>query len=299
MSRRRVGQATSLALASPRSDSDMAISLAGMFSEESVFEAYPYRRGGVFVDVGANVGTFVASFAERGWRVVAFEPHPTLYARLEQRFGGNPRVLCIQRAISDEHGKLPFYTSNEHPGIHSLAQFHPTHEPTQIVDVSTLGTELAILKLSDVTALKIDVEGADFLALRGFNWDGVRPELVMVEFMDSRSSEHFGYTHHDMAAYMQARGYETWVSEWAPLVEYGKTDEKSSHKWMGFHAYDVNGAPAHGNLLFVQPADSQKLKNTVRRVKRQAATRSVLRSIPGARGAVHVSRTIRRRLLRH
>jgi hypothetical protein len=82
------------------------------------------------------------------------------------------------------------------------------------VEVTTLDAELDRLDVADVSAMKIDVEGADFLALREFDLRRRRPELVMVDFMDDRSSEHFGYTHHDMARYMA--GYSRVVSEWAP-----------------------------------------------------------------------------------
>jgi FkbM family methyltransferase len=263
-----------------------------MFSEESIFDAFPYRGRAVFVDVGANVGTFAAIFAKRGLQVIAFEPHPALFAALAQRFNDDRHVLCVQKAISDEPGRLPFYTSNEHPGIHSLAPFDPTHEPTETVEVSTLSEELRALRVGDITALKIDVEGADFLALRGFDWDSARPELVMVEFMDSRSTEHFGYTHHDMAKFMKGKGYDTWVSEWAPLTEYRKAGDETPHRWMGFHAYDAHASPAHGNLLFVQPTDSPKLQRTVNRVSRLASARDAIRSIPGLRGAVRASRAI-------
>jgi FkbM family methyltransferase len=270
-----------------------------MFSEESIFDAFPYRGRAVFVDVGANVGTFTAIFAKRGRRVVAFEPHPVLYAELVERFSGTRHVACVQKAISDESGRLPFYTSDEHPGIHSLAPFDPTHAPTEVVDVSTLSTELTALEVSEVTALKIDIEGADFLALRSFDWDSSRPELVMVEFMDSRSADHFGYTHHDMAAFMQTKGYQTWVSEWAPLTEYRKVGDETPHRWMGFHAYDPHASPAHGNLLFVQPADAPRLQRTVRRVSRRAAARDAIRSVPGVRRAVHACRVMWHRSMQH
>jgi hypothetical protein len=49
---------------------------ATTFSEEPVIDSYPYRQPDVFVDDGANIGSFAARFAERGWSVVAFEHRP-------------------------------------------------------------------------------------------------------------------------------------------------------------------------------------------------------------------------------
>ena len=261
-----------------------------IFPEESLVARYAFEGRGTFVDVGAHAGTFLAPFAKRGWPVVAFEPHPALFARLNDTYGKLPNVQCVQRAISDTPGRLPFYTSDTHSGINSLAAFHPTHRPTVTVVVSTLREELSRLNVGAVTAMKIDVEGADFLALRGFDFGAHRPELVMVEFMDDRSSKHFGYTHHDMARYMGSHGYDTWVSEWAPIVGYGREGIPSSHRWIGFHAYSGAGAPAHGNLVFVSPRDGRRLKVAVRQTVLRTRARGVARSIPGARSVVRCAR---------
>ena len=267
-------------------------------NEDGVFARYRFRRGGAFIDVGANYGAFLNTFARRGVDVVAFEPHPELFARLQQKYHGQQHVRIVQRAIADETGILPFYTSEEHPGIHSLAAFHPTHKPTVEVEVSSLDTELSRLGIWSIAALKIDTEGADILALRGFDFARRRPELVMVEFMDDRSLEHFGYTHHDMAALMADHGYETWVSEWTPVAEYGRPGVATSHRWLGFTTYQPSGTPACGNLLFVQPQDRPRLQAAVRATLRRARVRSAIRAVPGERGAERIARrTLKRAYL--
>ena len=264
------------------------------FDEKLVFENFAYSVRGTFVDVGANRGTFTEAFARHGFSVVAFEPHPDLYADLHHRFANDAAVVCVQKAVSDAPGNLPFYASTEHTGIHSLAPFHPTHRPIGEVAVVTLKDELAALQVASVVALKIDVEGSDLLALRGFDFDRYTPELLMVEFMDSRSLEHFGYTHHDMAAFMSGRGYETWVSEWAPLVDYAREGEESPHEWRGFHRYSPEGAPAHGNLLFVLPAGEQRLLRAVRRAALQIRIQSARRNARSAIRRIPVlGRTLR------
>ncbi len=227
---------------------------------------------------------------------MAFEPHPELFSRLERQYGDRDNVRIVQRAISDEAGVLPFYTSDEHPGIHSLAAFHPTHKPTVEVEVGLLDMELSRMGIGSVAALKIDTEGADLPALRGFDFAKRQPELVMAEFMDARSREHFGYTHHDMAEFMAGHGYETWVSEWAAIEEYGRAGEDLSHRWLGFTAYRSAGSPAWGNLVFVQPEDRPRLQAAVRSTLRRAGARKAAGAAPGARVAARVARRALKRL---
>lgn len=258
--------------------------------ENGVFERYRFRRPGAFVDVGANHGLFLAPFARRGMEVIAFEPHPDLFRSLVQTYGALAHVHLVQRAISDHAGMVPFYTSDEHPGIHSLAAFHPTHRQTVEVEVRPLDAEMTRLDVGPVAALKVDTEGADLLALRGFDFSRWRPELVMVEFMDDRSSDHFGYTHHDTVALMSAHGYEAWVSEWSAIVEYGRVGEKAHHRWLGLTEYTPTGTPAWGNLFFVEPADRTRLQAAARSTLRRAHARKLGRAIPGARCLARLGR---------
>lgn len=259
-------------------------------NEAAVFARYRFRQPGPFIDVGANYGAFFAAFARRGVEVVAFEPHPELFAFLQRKYQHQHHVKIVQRAISDTPGVLPFYTSAEHPGIHSLAAFHPTHQATVEVEVSSLDLELSRVGVQAIAALKIDTEGADLLALKGCDFAERRPELVMVEFMDARSREYFGYTHHDMAALMGRNGYETWVSEWSSIEEYGRADEPADHRWLGFSAYRRDGDPAWGNLIFVRPEDRSRLRDAVGTTLRRARARQLAQAVPGSRVAAAMTR---------
>lgn len=213
---------------------------------------YSNREKNTLVDVGAHTGGFAMPFARRGWRVIAFEPEPANYQELSERFKNFSSVTCIAKAVSDnsEQG-VPFYISAEHWGIHSLKPFHPTHRSTLTVDTVRLDEILTDMQLAEVTVLKIDTEGADFLALKSFAFKRFQPEVVMCEFMDERSQENFGYTHHDMVAYMDGLGYTTFVSEWAPIVEYGRKGVPISHTFLQCEPYPLDHDPAWGNLFFV------------------------------------------------
>jgi hypothetical protein len=120
--------------------------------------------------------------------------------------------------------------------------------------------------VSNVDLLKIDVEGADFLVLESFNWEKYRPEVVMVEFMDSRSQKNFNYDHHAMVRFMDKIGYVAYTSEWAPIVDYyspGKVNKP--HQWIRLKKYSPNDRPDWGNLIFIPVAAEAKFYSTARK----------------------------------
>lgn len=257
----------------------------------------------VLVDVGAHVGGFARPFARKGWRVIAFEPEPTNYRELCANLKDFPNVTCIAKAVSDVSGQgIPFYVSAEHWGIHSLKPFHATHHPTLTIDTVRLDETLVSMRIDQVTVLKTDIEGADFLALKSFDFDRFQPDVVMCEFMDERSQPTFGYSHHDMAAYMADLGYAAFVSEWAPIVEYGRKGVATApHRFLQCVPYPLDHNPAWGNLIFVPKARAAQFGRTLsayleglRGFGRSKGLHSFLKTLPGAGALYHALRRIRK-----
>ncbi|MCL2925605.1 MAG: FkbM family methyltransferase, partial [Trichodesmium sp. MAG_R04] len=226
------------------------------FSELDLILQFPFYRESkcILIDVGAHIGSFAKPFAQKGWQVIAFEPEPENRRQLENNLQNYPNVSIIAKAVSNQTGQdIPFYISSQHWGIHSLKPFHHSHQPKLTVETVRLDIALKELGVNQVSLLKIDVEGADFLALQSFNFSKIQPEIVICEFMDERSQANFGYSHHDIAFYMKKHGYHVFVSEWAPIKEYGRKGITSvPHKFLQCIDYPLNHQPAWGNLIFVR-----------------------------------------------
>jgi FkbM family methyltransferase len=224
------------------------------FDELQILQRFPYPAADThtLVDVGAFIGYSCKPFAEKGWRVVAFEPEPENYKALCNTLRGFSTVTAIPKAVScSAQETVPFYVSSQHWAIHSLRPFHPTHQPTVTVDTVRLDETLVELGIEHVSVLKIDIEGADFLALRSFDFERYHPEVVMCEYMDERSEEYFGYNHHDMVSYLADFGYTTLVSEWAPIIEYARKGVPTTHRFLQCVPYPLDRNPAWGNLIAV------------------------------------------------
>ena len=215
------------------------------------------KNWGIMVDVGAHVGSALPPFLEKGWKIFAFEPDEKNREILEKRYGNQPNVIIDKRAVSDRPAeKVPFYTSKESTGISSLAFFHGTHEKAGDVSVTTLGKFCEEHKIGHIDFLLVDAEGYDLFVLKGLDWSKIKPDIVVCEFED-RKTNTLGYNFHDMATFLQDRGYEVLVSEWHPILRYG-----IAHDWRRLAKYPcvLDSPNAWGNLIaFREITDRQKL----------------------------------------
>lgn len=137
-------------------------------------------QGGVFVDVGANVGayTLVASEQPRA-RVLAYEPHPATFALLQENLRRNERrnVIATCAAVGDEVGVLSI---SDTPGSSTTHVASGNEGAVIQVPVVRLDVELERRELiADV--IKIDVEGFEYPVLRGAGDALSRATLVFVE----------------------------------------------------------------------------------------------------------------------
>lgn len=206
----------------------------------------------VLVDVGAHCGDVTAMFLDKGWSVVAYEPDPSNRQQFEKRIGNHPRLQLSTCAVSDKAvGSVSLFTSPTSTGISTLSAFHESHEPTATVDVVTLSDDLRARNVARVDFLKVDIEGFDFFALKGFNW-GYLPRFVLYEF-ENRKTVPLGYSLMDSTAFLTERGYHLVYSVWEPIVEYGMR-----HRWRGlFDAPPSDVETCWGNVLgFRDAADA-------------------------------------------
>jgi FkbM family methyltransferase len=137
-------------------------------------------QGGVFVDVGANVGAYslVASEQPRA-RVLAYEPHPATFALLQENLRRNERtnVLASCAAVGDEVGTLSI---SDTPG--SSTTHIATGEEGAVIKVPVVRLDVELERRELIAdAIKIDVEGFEYQVLRGAGDALSRATLVFVE----------------------------------------------------------------------------------------------------------------------
>jgi len=125
--------------------------------------------GDVCLDVGANIGAMtipIAKCAGPNGRVIAFEPGPLLFERLQHNLRLNHSVTgcvkAINSGVSDKPGQMGWRMDESNPGNAFLVD---PDSGTVTVPVSTIDKE--VHDLDRVDFIKIDVEGMEYQALKG------------------------------------------------------------------------------------------------------------------------------------
>jgi FkbM family methyltransferase len=129
------------------------------------------RPGSIFVDAGANIGiyTLVASriVGETG-RVIAFEPSAQSFPILRRNIAlnGLNNVLAFPLALSEISGRTWLYRG-PNAGLNSLGKDPSWKEEVEEIATEQLDFILHQTSTARVDVIKMDVQGAEELVLRG------------------------------------------------------------------------------------------------------------------------------------
>ena len=143
--------------------------------------------GETFVDGGAHVGLFslvaAARVGETG-RVVSFEPTSATRARLAKNLALNSfhNVDVVAAALSSEVGTAAFRVFDVvGSGLNHLGPAGAETGAVETVSVTTLDAALADRNVGRVAFVKLDLEGAEYAALRGAErmLADYRPDLLL------------------------------------------------------------------------------------------------------------------------
>ncbi len=217
--------------------------------ERDIIEAYFADRAGskhVMIDVGAHFGTSLEPFAQKAFRIFAFEPDPKNRQVLERTVAKYKNVTIDERAVSrHDDEEVAFFTSKVSTGISGLLAFHSSHKETARVKTVRLATFCDRHSINQIDYLKIDTEGFDLIVLQSLDWEKWHPEVILCEFED-RKTVPLGYRLLDLCSFLEARGYALLISEWHPIVEYGK---RHRHRRFLTDPKRVARSEAWGNII--------------------------------------------------
>jgi FkbM family methyltransferase len=169
------------------------------------------KEGGTLVDVGANLGYFSLLWCAQhpNNRAVAFEASPRNTALLHYNARSNAledRIAVRDQAVGMRRGVMQFDLGPaEQTGWGGFA----AEAAAGTIAVNVISLDEAVSSLSEITLLKIDIEGADSWALRGAErilQEG-RVRHVWWEENKPRMRE-LGIPVGEAQAFMQRVGYE-------------------------------------------------------------------------------------------
>lgn len=172
---------------------------------------YVPREGDVVVDVGAGTGSELRTFSRlvgRAGRVVAVEAHPGTFRclRLTAETYGLENVTLINAAIADRPGELGITDLFAGRGNSVIAGGRPRH----VVPALTLDDLVDRYGVGDVALLKMNIEGAETLAIEGMRRAVPRIRNVAIschDFKARRTGDASFISREVVAAFLRNHGY--------------------------------------------------------------------------------------------
>lgn len=239
--------------------------LGGLYLDGAPYEPFTtefvcrnLHPGDVFVDIGANYGYFsmlAASIVGRGGKVFAFEANPGLQDTIKASSslnGFDQRVTVTEAALLDVDNKvMDFYLSSD-PGQAGISSMFPWDEHLKTGNLSEakkiavrtirFDTWASRTSITRIDMIKLDVEGAELMVLRG-----------MEETLRTRKPRHViceTSVDGEVTQFLSGLGYQV-----SPL-EY-HVPEKRWGNMLYVNAAGALGRTAEGASLKTPEADAQ------------------------------------------
>jgi FkbM family methyltransferase len=162
--------------------------------EDMAFVVHALRPGDLFLDVGANIGSYTVLAAKvSGAAVVAVEPVPSTYEALVANIDVNEistMVEAVNCGLARLPGELKFTVGNDTTN-HVVTEQETNGNDTVSVSVATFDE---LTRLRCPLLAKIDVEGFESEVLAGARRTLSNPSLKGLILELNGSGEHYGYS---------------------------------------------------------------------------------------------------------
>jgi len=171
--------------------------------------------GGVFLDIGANIGYVTVMAARRcgaGGRVYSFEPNPVLFPTLLKNAKRHSCVTAFNKAAGRTAGELPFYigdTTDSGSFARDFVKLCTYHKLTEtVVSICPAEVILEEMEVTHVDVVKLDVEGFEHEALAGLGafLNPARMGYLFIE-INPRAQRASGHSTGGLLAFVAEKGY--------------------------------------------------------------------------------------------
>lgn len=175
-------------------------------------------KGDNFLDLGANIGYFslIASrlVTDTG-KVYAFEPTPSTIKRLKHNITLNhlQNILLFEKAVSNKSGEVVFKTPADHVKNSGRSSMRDIEENYTELRVPMVSLNEMINDLLPVKLIKMDIEGAEGLALEGMTNLLERDKPVIIMELSDHYLKQMGYSAQGVLDFFWKRNYTIYKGE--------------------------------------------------------------------------------------
>jgi len=198
------------------------LAMNGIYGEfETSLVKNEISPGDVVIDIGGHIGYFTLIFAKlvgSEGKVFTFEPEPTNFEILRKNVEMNcyQNVVLEQKAVSDKNGTCELFVGQSSSGANRIYQpkktktqkFRPSIASTVRLDDYFANSDLT----NKIKFIKMDVEGAELLALRGMRniLQSNKTLTIFTEFIKN-ALEDAGTDPSEMLDFLKKMGFEIYL----------------------------------------------------------------------------------------
>jgi FkbM family methyltransferase len=158
------------------------IDLMTILADEKIDNFFK-EKGKIFLDIGAHIGKYSILYSDYFEKIYAFEPEPNNFECLKENIKTNNlenKIIPLNLVVANKNGFIDFFLS-PYSVTHSLVK----KETDKKITVECISLDEFFKKFeisaSDISLVKIDVEGAENLVIKGLeeNLDKLRCKFII------------------------------------------------------------------------------------------------------------------------
>jgi FkbM family methyltransferase len=169
------------------------------------------------LDIGANIGYFsliASGLVGEGGKVYAFEPSPLNLERLRKniQLNNHQNVLVIPKAVSNNNGTFLINLPVGPIKNSGRSSFRVLEEQSEQVTVETLALDVLRETISKISLVKMDIEGAEEMALSGMEKLIERDQPVIILELSDFYLRQLGSSAESVINFLKNLGYKIYIA---------------------------------------------------------------------------------------
>lgn len=173
------------------------------------------KKDDIFFDIGANIGvnSLLAASKIKAGKIFAFEPANKALSNLYENIKINhlnQKIVVVNKVVSDKDGR-DFFIFDEIVELSHISYSNSYKGKKEMRETITLDKFCMDHKLKRINVVKIDVEGAEFKVLKGFEGylgKGL-VEYLVVEI--NKACNLYGFTEMDVFNFLRQKGFIVYI----------------------------------------------------------------------------------------
>lgn len=154
--------------------------------EVTIIRKVASQKGAVVIDGGANVGGYTKAIYDinPAAQIFSFEPVAPTFEILKENIAHCKKATAIQKGLYSEEKEqeIHLFPSSTHSSLYDIKGWKQESKETTTISLTTGDIFMKEHNLSQIDLLKIDVEGAEYDALQGFEQSLKAGKIRAIQF---------------------------------------------------------------------------------------------------------------------